>query len=195
MYPAPEASVIESTSLQPLARRARREEPAVDVAREVILQVLSAGHPPIEAVAAVANTSGRTLQRRLALSGRTYKKLVDEVRLAAARKALVASDAPLKAIAFELGFAEQASFTRAFRRWTGQAPSQYRKRQRRLERGWALPSVSTQAGVVRPWCQASDCGALRWDLTRQMKVGLKKAGCSIPYPQQDVHHKQGVGAS
>jgi AraC-like DNA-binding protein len=105
----------------------------VDVAREVILQVLSAGHPPIETVAAVVNTSVRTLQRRLAVSGRTYKKLVDEVRLAAARKALVESAAPLKAIAFELGFAEQASFTRAFRRWTGQAPSQYRKRQRQLD--------------------------------------------------------------
>ncbi len=133
MYPAPETSVIGSTSLQPQAQRARREEPAVDVAREVILQVLSAGHPPIEAVAAVVNTSVRTLQRRLAVSGRTYKKLVDEVRLAAARKALVGSDAPLKAIAFELGFAEQASFTRAFRRWTGQAPSQYRRRQRQLD--------------------------------------------------------------
>ena len=133
MYPAPEASVIGSTSLQPQAQRARREEPAVDVAREVILQVLSAGHPPIETVAAVANTNVRTLQRRLAVSGRTYKTLVDEVRLAAARKALVESAAPLKAIAFELGFAEQASFTRAFRRWTGQAPSQYRKRQRQLD--------------------------------------------------------------
>lgn len=133
MYPAPKTSVTGSTSLQPLAQRARREEPAVDVAREVILKVLSAGHPPIEAVAAVANTSVRTFQRRLSVSGRTYKKLVDEVRLAAARKALVGSDAPLKAIAFELGFAEQASFTRAFRRWTGQAPSQYRKRQRQLD--------------------------------------------------------------
>jgi AraC-like DNA-binding protein len=131
MHPAPEALVIGSASLEPLTQRARREEPAVDVAREVILQVLSAGHPPIETVAAVVNTSVRTLQRRLAVSGRTYKKLVDEVRLAAARKALVESAAPLKAIAFELGFAEQASFTRAFRRWTGQAPSEYRKRQRR----------------------------------------------------------------
>ena len=104
----------------------------LDVAREVILRVLSAGHPPIEAVAAVVNTSVRTLQRRLAVSGRTYKKLVDEVRLAAARKALVGSDAPLKTIAVELGFAEQASFTRAFRRWTGEPPSEYRKRQGRL---------------------------------------------------------------
>lgn len=104
----------------------------MDVAREAILRVLPAGHPPIEAVAGAVNTSVRTLQRRLAVSGRTYKKLVDEVRLAGARQALAASDAPLKAIAGNLGFAEQASFTRAFRRWTGQAPSEYRKRQRRL---------------------------------------------------------------
>ncbi len=104
----------------------------VDGARDVIVRVLSTGHPPIEATAGTLSMSVRTFQRRLAASGRTYKKLVDEVRLAEARRALAASKVPLKAIAFELGFAEQASFTRAFRRWTGQSPSEYRKRQRRL---------------------------------------------------------------
>ena len=49
--------------------------------------------------------------------------------------------------------------------------------------------------VVRPWCRASDYGALKWDLTRQMKEGLEKAGCSIIYPQHDVHLKQGASAS
>jgi len=49
--------------------------------------------------------------------------------------------------------------------------------------------------VVRPWCQGSDYWALKWDLTRRMKEDLEKAGCSIPYPQRDVHMKQGVGAS
>ena len=44
--------------------------------------------------------------------------------------------------------------------------------------------------VVRPWCRGSDYWALKWDLTRQMKEGLEKAGCSIPYPQHDVHLKQ-----
>jgi small conductance mechanosensitive channel len=44
--------------------------------------------------------------------------------------------------------------------------------------------------VVRPWCQGSDYWALKWDLTRQMKEGLEEAGCSIPYPQHDVHLKQ-----
>ena len=49
--------------------------------------------------------------------------------------------------------------------------------------------------VVRPWCNASDYWALRWDLTRALKEGLEKAGCSIPYPQRDVHVKQGAGVS
>lgn len=135
--------MIGSATLQPLAKRARPEASVVDVAREAILRVLSAGHPPIETVAETVHTSVRTLQRRLAASGRTYKKLVDEVRLEGARRALAASDAPLKAIAFDLGFAEQASFTRAFRRWTGQAPSEYRKRQRRMD-------IETRPPVVDP---------------------------------------------
>lgn len=41
--------------------------------------------------------------------------------------------------------------------------------------------------VVRPWCQASDYWGLRWDLTRRLKEELEGAGCSIPFPQRDVH--------
>jgi small conductance mechanosensitive channel len=48
--------------------------------------------------------------------------------------------------------------------------------------------------LVRPWCQGSDYWALRWDLTRKIKEDLEAAGCSIPYPQQDVYMHQ-VSAS
>ena len=41
--------------------------------------------------------------------------------------------------------------------------------------------------VVRPWCASGDYWPLRFDLTRQLKEGLEAAGCSIPYPQRDVH--------
>lgn len=41
--------------------------------------------------------------------------------------------------------------------------------------------------VVRPWCLASDYWALRFDLQRTLKEKLEAAGCSIPYPQQDVY--------
>ena len=44
--------------------------------------------------------------------------------------------------------------------------------------------------VVRPWCAAADYWALRFDLTRTFKERLEAAGCSIPYPQQDIYlHK------
>jgi small conductance mechanosensitive channel len=41
--------------------------------------------------------------------------------------------------------------------------------------------------VVRPWCKKEDYWALRWDLTRRFKEELEAAGCSIPFPQRDVH--------
>jgi small conductance mechanosensitive channel len=44
--------------------------------------------------------------------------------------------------------------------------------------------------VVRPWCTGADYWPLRFDLTRRIKEGLEAAGCSIPYPQTDVHLHQ-----
>jgi small conductance mechanosensitive channel len=44
--------------------------------------------------------------------------------------------------------------------------------------------------VVRPWCAAEDYWSLRFDLTRALKEKLEAAGCSIPYPQQDVYMHQ-----
>ncbi|MEE8311370.1 MAG: mechanosensitive ion channel domain-containing protein [Candidatus Binatia bacterium] len=41
--------------------------------------------------------------------------------------------------------------------------------------------------VVRPWCKKEDYWGLRFDLTRALKEELEKAGCSIPYPQRDIH--------
>ena len=102
----------------------------VEAARDAIVRAFATGHPPIERIAGAVNMSVRTFQRRLAEAGRTYKMLLDEVRFVEARRALASSNESLKAISFELGFAEQASFTRAFRRWTGLAPSEYRRRQR-----------------------------------------------------------------
>ncbi len=47
--------------------------------------------------------------------------------------------------------------------------------------------------VVRPWCKKEDYWALRWDLQRKFKEELEAAGCSIPFPQTDVHlHQSGA---
>jgi small conductance mechanosensitive channel len=44
--------------------------------------------------------------------------------------------------------------------------------------------------VVRPWCASSDYWPLRFDLTRRLKEEIERAGCSIPFPQRDVHVHQ-----
>lgn len=44
--------------------------------------------------------------------------------------------------------------------------------------------------VVRPWCAASDYWPMRFDLMRALKEQIEAAGCSIPYPQQDVYVHQ-----
>jgi len=41
--------------------------------------------------------------------------------------------------------------------------------------------------VVRPWVNVTDYWTVRWDLTRALKESLEAAGCSIPFPQRDVH--------
>lgn len=49
--------------------------------------------------------------------------------------------------------------------------------------------------VVRPWCQGADYWGLKFDLTRELKEQLEAAGCSIPFPQRDVHVIQEGGAA
>ena len=41
--------------------------------------------------------------------------------------------------------------------------------------------------IVRPWCNGADYWGVKFDLTRRFKEELEAAGCSIPYPQHDVH--------
>ena len=70
--------------------------------------------------------SARNLHRHLHREGHTYRQLVDEVRLSMAETYL--ADRRIKAVevGFLLGFSDASSFYRAFRRWTGKTPIEYR---------------------------------------------------------------------
>jgi Helix-turn-helix domain len=64
--------------------------------------------------------------RRLADEGTTFKELVDDMRKMVALRTVAGHDVGLSEIALLAGFTETPSFYRAFRRWTGVTPSQYR---------------------------------------------------------------------
>ena len=92
-----------------------------------ISQALSEGVPTVADVADRLGLSGRTLQRRLAEQGHAFQDLVDEARQDLANRLLRRTDYALAEVAFLTGFSEQSTFTRAFKRWSGQTPATYRR--------------------------------------------------------------------
>ena len=66
------------------------------------------------------------MQRRLDENGIIFVDLLNEVRVELAKNKLKSSDLSLAEIGFLLGFSEQSSFNRAFKRWTGRTPREYR---------------------------------------------------------------------
>jgi AraC-like DNA-binding protein len=80
----------------------------------------------IESVAKRLHASGRTLQRRLEAEGTRYSEVLDRARASLARK-LLREDMPIAEVAARVGFSDVAPFTRAFRRWTGAPPGQFRR--------------------------------------------------------------------
>ena len=92
-----------------------------------IAKALSEGVPTVADVADRLGLSGRTLQRRLAEKGYAFQDLVDEARQDLAERLLRRTDYALAEVAFLTGFAEQSTFSRAFKRWSGQTPATYRR--------------------------------------------------------------------
>jgi AraC-like DNA-binding protein len=91
-----------------------------------ILDALPSGSPTEEAIARTLAMSQRTLQRRLAREGTSFGGVLDTTRRDLAFHHLANPARQVSEIAYLLGFAEAASFNRAFRRWTGVTPSEYR---------------------------------------------------------------------
>ena len=94
--------------------------------RRALRTLLLSGRSSADAVAQILSMHRRTLNRRLNAHGTTFQKVLDEVRFEAACQLLDATQVPLTEVAASLGYAESSAFSRAFQRWSGQAPSRRR---------------------------------------------------------------------
>ena len=81
--------------------------------------------PTLDQVAAELGMSERSLQRELRLENTSFRQLIEDVRKEIAIQHLAQPGASASEAAFLLGFSELSAFTRAFRRWTGSAPTQF----------------------------------------------------------------------
>jgi AraC-like DNA-binding protein len=83
--------------------------------------------PGVEEVASELHMSARTLKRKLQQLGTSYQIILSDLRKALAVEYLTQTDMTVDDIAIQLGYSDASNFARAFRRWTGKSPSDYRR--------------------------------------------------------------------
>ena len=98
-----------------------------DRLRRVVRSLVAAGKFTVDDLAAALALSRRTLARRLNEHGTSFRELRDEARFLAARNLLQSSQVPVAEIAARLGYSDTPAFTRAFRRWAGTSPAEWRR--------------------------------------------------------------------
>ena len=109
-----------------LLARYPRQDLLVDQVRTLLRKELLGGDPALERIAAQLGMSARTLQRRLREQRTSHHELLDQMRKDLAIRYLNEPAMALCEMAYLLGFSERSAFHRAFKRWTGTTPSQFR---------------------------------------------------------------------
>ena len=97
-----------------------------DRVRKILLTLLPSGDASQQAVASNLNRSVSSLQRQLKAEGASYREILEETRNALAQQLVREQRYSLSQIAYLLGFSDQANFSRAFKSWTGNTPTEFR---------------------------------------------------------------------
>lgn len=99
---------------------------AADV-ENLIKDALPSGIPSLIHIGKHMGMSSRTLTRRLSENGITFRDLIKQTQEKTSKNLLKNSNYSMGEIAFQIGFSEQSAFSRAFKRWTGQSPLEFRQ--------------------------------------------------------------------
>jgi len=106
----------------------------VEQVESYVRRALATGNCSVNCCAAKLGTSSRTLQKRLTRMDVKFSNIVQSERIKLAKHALVHGDSTLDEIALQLGYSEQTSFGRAFKRSTGMTPQAFRSTEDRRRR-------------------------------------------------------------
>jgi AraC-like DNA-binding protein len=114
---APESILLKYKNVSSLTARVRRR----------LRQFLPGTVPDFEELAAEMSMTPATMRRRLNEEGESYQSIKDQLRRDLAISYLSHSNRSVMDIALELGFSERSAFHRAFRKWTGASPAEFRR--------------------------------------------------------------------
>lgn len=98
-----------------------------DQVRQVLRSALITGYFSESEIAALFSMHSHTFRRRLDASATSFHELVDECRFEMAREMLLNTSLSVSEISASMGYSRASSFIRAFRRWSGVTPGEWRK--------------------------------------------------------------------
>lgn len=110
-----------------LAQRGEPRDDLLSLLRRLLARDL-ARVPSLEEAARALGLGARTLRRRLDDAGTSFQEALDALRAEVARQHLGRPRLPIAEVAYLLGYSEPSAFHRAFKRWTGETPAQFRER-------------------------------------------------------------------
>jgi AraC-like DNA-binding protein len=106
-----------------------------DRVREYLLERATPDRRDMQGAARALGISARSLRRRLFQEGCSYSAIADDALATLAKRLLSDQERSIQATAYTMGFADPSAFYRAFKRWTGTTPKEYRARKTSAERG------------------------------------------------------------
>ena len=124
----PRSETLSRSAINSSLATHRRHQPLSERIATLVFRELGRSGVEQDEVARQVGLSGRSMRRKLSIEGTTYQQVLDECRM---RQAVfefrTKPELSLTEIALRLGYAEHSTFTRAFSRWSGVAPSTFRR--------------------------------------------------------------------
>jgi AraC-like DNA-binding protein len=118
--------------------------------RRLLRSRMAKGNCSVSAVADSVALHRRTLNRRLRAEGTKFRRLAAETRFEIARQLLADTSVPMVQVAIALGYSEASAFTRAFKKWSGRTPSEWRSRHLRVALAPAEQVTERVSGDMDP---------------------------------------------
>jgi AraC-like DNA-binding protein len=130
VHKSPRLSVLLMDEAERRLERLERGVTHAERVRDLLATACVGEGSTMDAVARRLGMSVRSLRRRLAEEGASYPRLLEEAQAAFAKRRLQDPERSIYETAVDMGFSDASAFHRAFRRWTGMTPTEYRERSR-----------------------------------------------------------------
>ena len=133
--------ILGRSQRKPCSRRMinRKRNLSIAKLKNVVAELIRLGDPTLPRAATRLQISARSLQRQLESVGITYSDLVDTTRYEIAKSLLGNTKLDIAEVAATLGYRDPSSFSRAFTRWSGRGPREFRNAARLETDSFAAP--------------------------------------------------------